>query len=144
MAFLAIELSIGRHGGGTNQWNVPYKDVQYNWRVCFFVFSSSLHPEQSLNDDFLPALQYSNYGDVIYSLALLFTKLSILLLILRVFCSVQHDGFYWLTQSLIFVNSLFYAVYFFIPIFSCLPRHKIWNPEAKGKCLEINGLYYSS
>lgn len=81
---------------------------------------------------------------MIYSLALLFTKLSILLLILRVFCTVQRDCFYWLTQILIIVNSMFYIVYFFMSIFQCSPRGKIWMPEIEGRCLKINYLYYTS
>lgn len=33
MVFLSLEYSIGKKEGGTHQWNVSYKDVQYNWRV---------------------------------------------------------------------------------------------------------------
>lgn len=141
MTFLGIEFAIGRHGGGTHQWNVPYQDVQYNQRVsdpCPSYFDAFAKRSTTHNG------QFSNYGDIAYSLALLFTKLSILLLILRVFCSVHYDLFYWLTQVLIWVNSIFYGIYFFIPIFSCRPRKKIWNPEVEGKCLKINYLYYSS
>ena len=119
MAFIGIEYSIGTHGGGTHQWNVLYREVQYNWR-------------------------YSNYGDIVYSLALLFTKLSILLLILRVFCSVHKHSGYWCTLGLIWLNSIFYTVYFFIPFFSCTPRSKIWAPDTLGVCLQINVLYYAS
>ncbi|KAF6239014.1 hypothetical protein HO173_002886 [Letharia columbiana] len=119
MVFLSIEFSIGRHGGGTHQWDLSYKDVQYNRR-------------------------YSNYGDIIYSLALFFTKLSIMLLILRIFCSVQRDVGYRLTQFLIAVNGIFYIVYAFIPIFLCFPRSKIWSPEAAGHCLDVNDLYLAS
>lgn len=119
MAFIGIEYSIGTHGGGTHRWNVLYRDVQYNWR-------------------------YSSYGDIVYSLALLFTKLSILLLILRVFCTVQKNAGYWCTLSLIWLNTIFYTVYFFIPIFSCTPRMKIWAPDTPGFCMEINILYYAS
>ena len=119
MAFIGIEYSIGTHGGGTHQWNVVYQDVQYS-------------------------KQYSNYGDIVYSLALLFTKLSILLLILRVFCTVRRDLCYWCTQGLIWLNSIFYTVYFFIPIFSCTPRLKIWAPSTPGSCMNINILYYAS
>ena len=119
MAFIGIEYSIGTHGGGTHQWNLLDQDVQYN-------------------------RHYSNYGDIVYSLALLFTKLSILLLILRVFCSVQRDLCYWCTQGLLGFNTIFYTVYFFIPIFSCTPRLKIWAPNTPGSCMEINILYYAS
>ena len=67
-----------------------------------------------------------------------------MLLVLRVFCSVKRDVGYWLTQSLIVVNGVFYIIYFFIPIFLCFPRTKIWNPEEAGHCLDVNVLYAAS
>ena len=67
-----------------------------------------------------------------------------MLLVLRVFCSVKRDVGYWLTQSLILINGLFYIIYFFIPIFLCFPRSKIWNPEAAGHCLDVDVLYMAS
>lgn len=76
--------------------------------------------------------------------ALFFTKLSIMLLILRVFCSVRRDAWYWFTQLLIAVNGVFYIVFFFIPIFLCNPRSKIWNPEEDGHCLSASQLYLAS
>ena len=81
---------------------------------------------------------------MVYSLAVFFTKTSIMLLVLRVFCSVKRDVGYWLTQSLIVVNGVFYIIYFFIPIFLCFPRSKIWNPEEAGHCLDVNVLYTAS
>lgn len=33
MTYLGINSSIGKHGGGTHQWNVYYEEVQYGWRV---------------------------------------------------------------------------------------------------------------
>ena len=33
IVLLSLFLGISQHGGGTHQWNVMYKDVQYNWRV---------------------------------------------------------------------------------------------------------------
>ena len=89
-------------------------------------------------------MQYTNYGDMVYSLALAFTKFSIMLLILRVFCSVQKDVFWWLTVILIVVNSIFYSLFFFIPIFSCRPRSKIWNQDEPGHCLKVDVLYLAS
>ena len=89
-------------------------------------------------------LQYSNYIDMIYPWSLAFTKLSILLLILRVFLSVNRDKFYYFTHVLIWLNSLFYSVYFFIPIFLCVPRRKIWIQTAPGHCLKIIECYLAS
>ncbi|CAO1604355.1 ribosomal protein L36 [Xanthoria calcicola] len=119
MIFVALEWCVGDRGGGTHQWNLYMADVQYNRRL-------------------------SNINDVIYSISLLATKLSLLLLILRVFCTVQRDLFYWLTLFLIVLNSLFYTLFFFIPIFQCTPRRKIWDQGTPGRCLNVIGLYYAS
>lgn len=158
MVYLGIEFSIGRHGGGTHQWNVPYQDVQYGWQVSqTHSYPRTIVQEKPQSDNHLcpyigSALhamfnkqpKYTNYGDILYSLALFFTKFSLMLLILRVFCSVDRDTFYWLTQALIVVNSLFYLLFFFIPIFVCSPRSKIWNPDIPGHCLRIKDLYLAS
>ena len=61
-------------------------------------------------------------------------------MIQRIFLSVNKDRFYWTIQFLIWVNCIFYAIFFFIPIFQCHPRTKIWNPQGPGKCLRINVL----
>ncbi|KAL8846865.1 MAG: hypothetical protein Q9221_008064 [Calogaya cf. arnoldii] len=45
---------------------------------------------------------------------------------------------------LIVLNSLFYTVFFFIPIFQCTPRRKIWDEQTPGRCLDVIGLYYTS
>lgn len=87
----------------------------------------------------------SNYSDMIYSISLLSTKLSLMLLILRVFRTVQRDLFYWLTLALITVNPTFYALFLIIPIVQCTPRARIWSQEEiPGHCLKIFGLYYAS
>ena len=85
--------------------------------------------------------QYTNYGDIVYSISIFHTKCSILLLILRVFCSVRRNFGYWLSQGLIVVNAMFYLAYFFAPIFQCSPRTKIWTPEDPGSCLDVDALY---
>ena len=88
--------------------------------------------------------QFTNYGDMFYSLTIFSTKLSIMLLILRVFCSVHRNLAYWLTWCLIAMNSIFYLLFFFIPIFECTPRAKIWDKTVSGSCLDVNVLYLSS
>lgn len=79
-----------------------------------------------------------------YSVAMFFTRLSIFLLILRIFCSVKRDRFYWLTQFLIGVNAIFYLLFLFIPIFLCSPRRKIWSPDEPGHCLNAKDLYLAA
>ena len=81
---------------------------------------------------------------MVYSISLLATKLSIMLLILRVFCSVKHDLPYYLVIGLIVVNSAIYFCYFIVPIVLCRPRSKIWTPQLPGRCADISKLYIAS
>ncbi|KAI4200161.1 MAG: hypothetical protein LQ350_004122 [Teloschistes chrysophthalmus] len=83
-------------------------------------------------------IQLSNYSDMFYCLTVLFVKLSILLLITRIFLAVRRNILFWLTQALIWVNTLFYAIAFFLNIFGCRPRRKIWNPDEPGQCFDTN------
>lgn len=39
---------------------------------------------------------------------------------------------------------LLHTLFFFIPIFQCTPRRKIWDQETPGRCLNVIGLYYTS
>ena len=79
-----------------------------------------------------------------YSIALFNTKLSLLLLILRIFLSVQRGALWWLTILLMIVNGIFYIIFFFVPIFLCFPRAKIWNQDMPGHCLNPKILYMAS
>ena len=79
-------------------------------------------------------MQYYNYSDIIYSPAVGFTKLSILFLVLRVFCPQRRDPFYWVLQTLNILNTIFYTLWIFIAIFLCSPREKIWMSDTQGGC----------
>lgn len=79
-----------------------------------------------------------------YCVSILAVKLSILLLILRIFLSVDRDLFFWITHLLIVVNTIFYVVSFFVAIFLCHPREKIWNPVMPGTCIDNKTLYIFS
>lgn len=89
-------------------------------------------------------LQYTNYMDSVYSITACFTKISIILLVLRIFCPQTRDRCYWILQTLNFLNTGFYICYLVIPIVMCIPREKIWNRGVEGKCLNIYALYISS
>ncbi|KAL9583412.1 MAG: hypothetical protein Q9212_002719 [Teloschistes hypoglaucus] len=119
VVFVGLEWRAGIRGAGTHQWNLTF-------------------------DAFSDYLYLSNFSDMFYCLAVLFVKLSILLLITRIFLVVQRSVLYWLTQALIWVNTLFYAIAFFLAIFACRPRHKIWNPDEPGQCFDTKSLYITS
>ena len=88
--------------------------------------------------------QFYNYSDMVYSPAVCFTKISIIFLVLRIFCPKKRDVFYWVLQSLNLLNTIFYTIFFFIPIFGCRPRQKNWLKDTPGKCLQIFDLYIAS
>ena len=127
IAFMGVQYSCGRRGQGTHQWNVPYRDAQYNWKM-------------------------SNYGNMLYSISILSTKLSIMLIIKRIFCAsgrrnVSTGGFnisYYIVWALIVLNTGFYICFIVVPAAACIPREKIWNPEKKGVCVDETKLYIAS
>ena len=79
-----------------------------------------------------------------YSLVACFTKISIILLVLRIFCPQTRDRFYWALQGLNLLNTVFYICYFVIPFVECRPESKIWHREKPGTCLDIFVLYLVS
>ena len=81
---------------------------------------------------------------MLYCIAIASIKLSILLLITRIFLAVKRNALYWIMQVLMWVNTAFYSIAVFLAIFACRPRRKIWSPEIEGKCLESKALYITS
>ena len=121
--------------GGAHQWNTTEREQAQQDKVL-----SSLPLFHATTD----CKQFTNYGDVIYSLAIGFTKISIILLVLRVFCPQRRDPFYWVLQSLNLLNTIFYSIFFFVHIFQCTPRRKIWLAKMPGRCLDVVAVYISS
>ena len=72
-------------------------------------------------------LQLTNAVEITYCLVICITKVSILLLYLRMFspsrtvCIIIHVN--------LWANVLFYTAGFFVEIFECVPREAIWNPR---------------
>ena len=120
---------------GAHQWNLTNRQMskQYFVRLSFLSYNQ-----------LLTVAQYYNISDMMYSPAVGFTKISILLLVLRIFCPGKRDPYYWVLQSLNILNTVFYAVYFIIPFVLCDPRKKIWLPQTPGKCLQVFDLYIAS
>ena len=56
----------------------------------------------------------------------------------------KRDPFYWILQTLNILNTIFYAIYLFVPIFLRKPREKIWLPDTPGKCMNMFTLYIAS
>lgn len=67
----------------------------------------------------------------------MFSKLSILLLFMKVFVPFKRGAVYWTNQALIYVNGLFYFGAVISLICQCIPRAKISNPTLPGKCTDV-------
>lgn len=62
------------------------------------------------------------------------TKLSICLQFIRLFVPL-HSAKYWSIQAFIWINMLYFVSCFFITLFQCIPREKIWDPLVPGTCV---------
>ena len=87
-----------------------------------------------------------NDAEIMYTALICATKLSILRWCLRVLIppSQRKSKIYWATTLVFWFNVLFYASNFLVAIFYCTPRKKIWNPQARGHCVNVYLLIISS
>lgn len=67
----------------------------------------------------------------------MFSKLSILLLYMKIFVPSRRGGVFWANQSLVWVNAMFYFGAVIALICQCIPRAKISNPTLAGRCTDV-------
>ncbi|KAL4890898.1 hypothetical protein BDV59DRAFT_209293 [Aspergillus ambiguus] len=115
IAYAIVTFEADKHGNGYHQWEVNATDLRE--------FS-----------------KLANLSQIIYGPIICVTKLSILLLYLRVFAPSRKSKTYFFIQVLIWVNLLFYTANTIVKIFECNPRSKIWNRDTPGHCVNINSL----
>lgn len=72
-----------------------------------------------------------------YCIGIMFAKLSILLLYMKLFVPIRRGGVFWATQVLIYVNALFYIGAVVALICQCIPRAKISRPRLPGRCINV-------
>lgn len=108
ISYGAIFFATDHHGDGRHLWNVTVRDfIQYGILI--------------------------NASQVVYSLTILFAKVSILLLYLRVFSPARRVRSAIL--AVLLVNITFYLIAVFVEIFQCKPRKKIWLTWIEGRCI---------
>ena len=78
--------------------------------------------------------QLVNASETIYCVQIVFAKLAVLLQMKRLLTGSKKDLVYWAFIVLIVANTGFYISGFFMEIFACAPRAKIWNPLLPGSC----------
>lgn len=79
----------------------------------------------------------ANASQILYGPLIFMTKLSILLLFLRVFIPTRTSKTFFFVHLLLWTNLVFYLINTFIKIFECTPRSKIWMPKTEGHCVRI-------
>ena len=67
---------------------------------------------------------------------MLCTKVAILLLYRRVFSPLGQGLFEKAIRLFVAILCLFYIATFFVKIFVCVPRARIWNKSVPGRCLD--------
>ncbi|MCJ1309727.1 hypothetical protein MMC25_003388 [Agyrium rufum] len=84
--------------------------------------------------------------EILYGVLIFITKLSILLVYLRLFVPPKcHRGkTYIAIQITIWANLVLYVIDVFITIFQCVPREKAWIPSTPGNCLNLYALIIST
>ncbi|KAI0155184.1 hypothetical protein GGR57DRAFT_91557 [Xylariaceae sp. FL1272] len=111
---VALKLVANTYGQGYHQWDVNVVTIR-----------NLLYTQKLV--------------ELFYCLAVLFAKYTVLRQIELIFYHHRHESrASRVTWGLIWANSIFYVIVFFATIFSCVPRYKIWNPEVKGRCINMH------
>lgn len=84
--------------------------------------------------------QLANASQILYGPLIFMTKLSILLLCLRVFIPSWKSKTFFFAHLLLWTNLFFYLISTFLKIFECTPRSKVWMPKKAGHCVDIDSL----
>ncbi|KAL4819150.1 ribosomal protein L36e-domain-containing protein [Aspergillus spinulosporus] len=113
IAYAVITIEADKHGNGAHQETVAPSDLRQYAKLA-------------------------NASQILYAPLIFVTKLSIFLLYLRVFASAQRGMTYLSIHLLIWFNLAFYLANFFLKIFQCIPRAKIWDSNTSGHCININ------
>lgn len=79
-----------------------------------------------------------------YSLTIMCTKLTILLLYRRVFLPQRWSAFDVVVRLLMLIIGLFYVSNTAAKIWECTPRPRIWDKSIQGTCIDISRLLNAS
>ncbi|MCJ1359567.1 MAG: hypothetical protein MMC33_009569 [Icmadophila ericetorum] len=120
-AFAVIDIETIKYGAGVDEWNVSVAHTTYFGKWAYA-------------------------GEILYSLLIFITKLSILLLYLRIFVpqKTQKGKIYIAIQITIWLNFLLCLAFFLVEIFGCTPRQKYWKPWLPGPCVDVYGVIITS
>ena len=87
--------------------------------------------------------QWANVSEILYPPLVAITRLSICLQFIHIFV-LNRDKKFWYLHIFIWVNIMYFTVFFFVTIFQCTPRAKIWDPELPGTCLRYQAYSFAT
>ncbi|KAB8209617.1 hypothetical protein BDV34DRAFT_210171 [Aspergillus parasiticus] len=99
---------------------------------------SGIHEAEVAKEDLVKYAKIANASQIMYGPLIFITKLSILLLYLRVFAPAKRSWMYIFIHGLLWFNAAFYLADTLLEIFACVPREKIWHPDIRGHCVNVN------
>ncbi|KAL4781208.1 ribosomal protein L36e-domain-containing protein [Aspergillus varians] len=115
------------------------------WEDCYAVITieadthgNGVHQDAIAPSDLREYAKLANASQLVYAPLIFMTKLSIFLLYLRVFTPSRTGKTYRVIHTFIWVNLVFYVGNFFLKVFQCIPRSKIWDIDTPGHCVNIN------
>lgn len=83
-------------------------------------------------------------GTIAYAPPILFTKVTILFIYRRIFCSIHKKTLYHSIHLLMVVFVGFHVATTLAKIWQCTPRERIWNPSVPGQCINVDTLIRTS
>ncbi|KAK0615336.1 hypothetical protein B0T17DRAFT_497692 [Bombardia bombarda] len=90
-------------------------------------------------------LYLANVFQLVYPWAMLAAKYFVLIQLERIFCpSGFKNSVYWIIKGMLAATFGYYIGCFFLFLFQCVPREKIWNPAIEGTCVNNNGAVLSA
>ena len=116
-----------------------------NLTECAKVGMTSVLTKNGLGKDCWPSLhdyKLAHISQIVYSPIICITKVSILILLLRIFGPKRR--MYIAINILIWANVLFYMAGLFVQIFQCNPRDKAWDSHIPGKCVDERAAQFAS
>ena len=128
------------YGAGYHQWDVRLASY---YRIEF-VGAAQVAYQVPENMRWLTSYKFLYVSFVLYDLAIVGAKVSILLQLSAIFSGSKRGYFYWASMALIIINIVFYIALSFALIFQCKPLEKAWNPTVEGTCVNQDALLTSS
>ncbi|KAL8661583.1 MAG: hypothetical protein Q9202_005469 [Teloschistes flavicans] len=118
IAYCAVGAASIPYGSGVHQWNVSL-------------------------GHYIEFIKFVNAEELLYCIAIIPTKTSILLQQISIFIPIRNS-LYYAAHALMWLNAIQYTIIFFLFTFLCTPRRRIWEGDlTPGTCLDHKAIIIS-